>query len=112
MTSQPKRPQAALSKVLVEGFPDPGEFEGVPRVRKIAPESSEPRMKDKVVIVTGTSFPHSHTYCLHSLRNGTNTYIRSQLDPRNRPSDMSPVRSEWGESYLHVRLCGQFPCAS
>jgi hypothetical protein len=42
MSSVPKRPLPALSKVLVEGFPDPGEFEGVPRVRKVSPESTEP----------------------------------------------------------------------
>jgi hypothetical protein len=36
------RQQQALSKVLVEGFPDAGTFEGIPRVRKIAPESTEP----------------------------------------------------------------------
>jgi len=42
MSAAKKRPEQALSKVLVEGFPDAGMFEDIPRVRKIAPESSEP----------------------------------------------------------------------
>jgi hypothetical protein len=42
MTSLPKRPQQALSKILVEGFPDPGKFEDIPKVRKVAAESTEP----------------------------------------------------------------------
>ncbi|KIW06918.1 uncharacterized protein PV09_02587 [Verruconis gallopava] len=49
------RKEQALSKVLVEGFPDPGTFENIPRVRKIGPESTEPRMKDKVCIITGAN---------------------------------------------------------
>ncbi len=35
------RKQQTLSKVLVEGFPDAGTFENIPRVRKIAQESTE-----------------------------------------------------------------------
>jgi hypothetical protein len=36
------RKEQSLSKVLVEGFPDPGTFENIPRVAKIAPESNLP----------------------------------------------------------------------
>lgn len=74
MTSVPKKPQQALSKVLVEGFPDAGMFEDIPKIRKIAGESNDlygtqslnqyerptklrlRRMKDKVIIVTGTQY--------------------------------------------------------
>jgi hypothetical protein len=34
--------QQPLSKVLSEGFPDAGMFEDIPRVRKIAGDSSSP----------------------------------------------------------------------
>jgi hypothetical protein len=40
MAKIPKK--QALSKVLSEGFPDPGMFEDIPRVRKIAGESTLP----------------------------------------------------------------------
>jgi hypothetical protein len=40
--AQRPRQQQSLSKVLVEGFPDAGTFESIPRVKKIAPESNLP----------------------------------------------------------------------
>lgn len=53
MTSVPKRRLDALSKQLVEGIPDAGNFENIPRIRQVADESAGPRVKGKVVIVTG-----------------------------------------------------------
>lgn len=41
MSAAKPRKQQALSKVLVEGFPDAGMFEDIPRVRKIAGEARE-----------------------------------------------------------------------
>jgi hypothetical protein len=43
----------ALSQQLVEGIPDEGTFEGLPRIRHVAGDSSGQRVKGKVVIVTG-----------------------------------------------------------
>lgn len=43
----------ALSQQLVEGIPDEGTFEGIPRIRHVAGDSAGQRVKDKVVIVTG-----------------------------------------------------------
>ena len=40
--AQRPRKAQALSKVLVEGFPDAGTFENIPKVKKIAPESHLP----------------------------------------------------------------------
>ncbi|KAJ5712471.1 hypothetical protein N7493_008939 [Penicillium malachiteum] len=48
----------ALSQQLVQGIPDEGTFEGIPRIRHIASDSAGPRTKDKVVIVTGANSPN------------------------------------------------------
>ncbi|KAF2433889.1 3-oxoacyl-reductase [Tothia fuscella] len=53
MATIPKK--QVMSKVLTEGFPDAGMFENIPRIRKIAGESNDLRIKDKVCIVTGAN---------------------------------------------------------
>ncbi|CRG86595.1 Granaticin polyketide synthase putative ketoacyl reductase 1 [Talaromyces islandicus] len=57
MTDSAKRRLQALSQQLVEGIPDAGTFEDIPRIRTVAPDSVGPRVKDKVVIVTGANSP-------------------------------------------------------
>ncbi|KAL3471133.1 dehydrogenase with different specificitie [Aspergillus californicus] len=47
----------ALSQQLVEGIPDEGTFEDIPRIRHVAGDSVGPRIKDKVAIITGTNSP-------------------------------------------------------
>jgi len=46
-----------LSKQLKEGIPDEGTFENIPRIRHVAGDSAGPRVKDKVVIITGCNSP-------------------------------------------------------
>ena len=53
MTAVAKRRLAALSEQLVAPVPDQGKFEDIPILKKIAPDSNGPRVKGKVVIVTG-----------------------------------------------------------
>ncbi|RDW66102.1 putative 3-oxoacyl-[acyl-carrier-protein] reductase FabG-2 [Coleophoma cylindrospora] len=57
MTSVAKRRLQALSEQLVAPVPDQGNFENIPVLKKIAPSSTGPRVKDKVIIVTGTNSP-------------------------------------------------------
>ncbi|KAH1386488.1 hypothetical protein KXV31_007158 [Aspergillus fumigatus] len=57
MSGVAKRRLQAVSQQLVEGIPDAGRFEDIPRVRTVAPDSVGPRVKDKVVIVTGANSP-------------------------------------------------------
>ncbi|KAL4779537.1 hypothetical protein BJX76DRAFT_76227 [Aspergillus varians] len=47
----------ALSQQLVEGIPDAGTFENIPKIRQVAGDSAGPRVKDKVAIITGTNSP-------------------------------------------------------
>lgn len=41
-SSAAKQRLQALSKQLVEGIPDEGTFEGIPKIRHIAPDSAGP----------------------------------------------------------------------
>ncbi|RHZ51223.1 hypothetical protein CDV55_102437 [Aspergillus turcosus] len=55
MSGVAKRRLQAVSQQLVEGIPDAGKFEDIPRIRTVASDSVGPRVKDKVVIVTGAN---------------------------------------------------------
>lgn len=53
MTAVARRRLQALSEQLVAPIGDQGQFENIPKLKKIAPDSAGPRVKGKVVIVTG-----------------------------------------------------------
>ncbi|KAL9040321.1 MAG: hypothetical protein Q9180_001978 [Flavoplaca navasiana] len=57
MSSAPKRRLQALSEQLSVPPADPGTFENIPKIRHIASDSTEQRVKDKVVIITGANSP-------------------------------------------------------
>jgi len=57
MTSVAKQRLQAMSKQLVEGIPDEGTFEDLPKIRHVAEDSAGQRVKGKVVIVTGANSP-------------------------------------------------------
>lgn len=57
MTSSAKRRLAALSEQLVAPVGDQGSFENIPVLKKVAGDSTGPRVKGKVVVVTGTNSP-------------------------------------------------------
>ncbi|KAL8641411.1 MAG: hypothetical protein Q9228_001777 [Teloschistes exilis] len=57
MTSVPKRRLQALSEQLSVPASDPGTFEGIPKIRQLAPDSAGPRVNGKVVIITGANSP-------------------------------------------------------
>ncbi|KAJ6118673.1 hypothetical protein N7471_013293 [Penicillium samsonianum] len=58
MSAAAKQRLQALSKQLVEGIPSEGTFEDIPKIRQVADDSAGPRVKDKVVIVTGANSPN------------------------------------------------------
>jgi hypothetical protein len=62
MTSAAKRRLAALSEQLVAPIKDQGTFENIPILKKVAPDSTGPRVKGKVVIVTGKNCPIQITW--------------------------------------------------
>ncbi|KAJ5200794.1 Glucose/ribitol dehydrogenase [Penicillium cf. griseofulvum] len=58
MSAVAKQRLQALSKQLIEGIPTEGTFEDIPKIRHVASDSAGPRVKDKVVIVTGANSPN------------------------------------------------------
>lgn len=65
MTASAKRRLVALSEQLVAPLGDQGKFEDIPILKKIAGDSTGPRVKGKVVIVTGRYmqlYAEAHTY--------------------------------------------------
>ena len=74
MSAAAKRRLSALSQQLVEGIPQEGEFEGLPRIRHIAPSSTGKRCEGKVAIVTGCNSPigigraTAHQYAANGVR--------------------------------------------
>jgi NAD(P)-dependent dehydrogenase (short-subunit alcohol dehydrogenase family) len=52
-----KLPPTGLSEQLSKDMADPGMFEDIPKIKRIAGDSVGPRLKGKVVIVTGTNSP-------------------------------------------------------
>lgn len=68
-----KRRLEALSEQLVAPVPDQGTFEGIPKLKKIAGDSNGPRVKGKVVIITGKLIvAHSHSHPPNNI-SGTNS---------------------------------------
>ncbi|MCJ1433400.1 hypothetical protein MMC27_002760 [Xylographa pallens] len=57
MTEAPKRRLQQLTQQLVVPAADPGTFENIPKIRQVAGPSTGQRVKDKVVIITGTNSP-------------------------------------------------------
>ncbi|GAB7361775.1 hypothetical protein MBLNU230_g1819t1 [Neophaeotheca triangularis] len=57
MSGAAKARVQALSEQLSVPRPDPGKFENIPRIPTIAGESNGPRVKDKIVIITGANSP-------------------------------------------------------
>ncbi|KAL2799415.1 hypothetical protein BJX66DRAFT_260730 [Aspergillus keveii] len=57
MTSAARQRLQALSQQLVEGVPDAGTFEDIPKIRQVAGDSAGPRVKGKVAIITGANSP-------------------------------------------------------
>lgn len=53
MASAAKRRLTALSEQLVAPIGDQGKFEDIPVLKKVSGDSNGPRVKGKVVIVTG-----------------------------------------------------------
>lgn len=66
---------AALSEQLVAPIPDQGNFEDIPKLKKIAGDSDGKRLKNKVCIITGIllsllSYPPQLMHPRHQLAHG------------------------------------------
>ncbi|KAL1969171.1 hypothetical protein VTN77DRAFT_425 [Rasamsonia byssochlamydoides] len=105
MTSAAKQRLQALSQQLVEGIPDAGTFEDIPRVRQVAPDSVGPRVKDKVVIVTGANSPlgigraSAHQFA----RNGAKAVYLCDYDESHLATHKREIESLYPDVDVHIR---------
>ncbi|KAL1977043.1 hypothetical protein VTN31DRAFT_3325 [Thermomyces dupontii] len=105
MTSAPKRRLQALSQQLVEGIPDAGMFEDIPRIRQVASDSVGPRVKDKVVIVTGANSPigigraSAHQFA----RNGARAVYLCDADASHLETHKREIESLYPGVDVHIR---------
>ncbi|KAJ5638655.1 hypothetical protein N7528_001045, partial [Penicillium herquei] len=95
----------ALSQQLVQGIPDEGTFEGIPRIRHIASDSAGPRTKDKVVIVTGANSPNglgrasAHQYA----RNGAKAVYICDYNDSHLATHKREIESLYPGVDVHTR---------
>lgn len=105
MTSAARRRLAALSEQLVNPIGDQGTFEDIPILKKIAPDSTGPRAKDKVVIITGTNSPlgigraSAHQFA----QNGARAIYICDYDDSNLETHKRELASLYPNVEVHTR---------
>ncbi|KAI9803358.1 MAG: hypothetical protein M1833_000875 [Piccolia ochrophora] len=57
MTSVPRQRLQQFSEHLQAPIEDPGTFEDIPKIKKVAPDSTGQRVKGQVIIITGANSP-------------------------------------------------------
>ncbi|KAL6236790.1 hypothetical protein BDW75DRAFT_205717 [Aspergillus navahoensis] len=95
----------ALSQQLVEGIPDAGIFEDIPKIRQVAGDSVGPRVKDKVAIITGTNSPlgigraTAHQYA----RNGAKAIYICDFASTHLSTHAREIKSLYPSVDVHAR---------
>lgn len=104
MTSAAKRRLDALSQQLVEGIPDAGQYENIPRVRQVAGESAGKRVPGKVAIITGAnSATGIGRATVHQLaRNGARAIYICDWDDSNLETHKKEVKELYPEVEVHA----------
>lgn len=97
--------QQGKSKELSEPLPDPGTFEGMPRVREIAGNLGDQRVKDKVIIVTGANSiigigrASAHQFA----RNGARAIYLCDYDSTNLAAHAHELNTLYPSVTIHTR---------
>ncbi|KAL4734741.1 hypothetical protein BDV11DRAFT_209133 [Aspergillus similis] len=95
----------ALSQQLIEGIPDAGTFEDIPKIRQVAGDSVGPRVKDKVAIITGTNSPlgigraTAHQFA----RNGAKAIYICDFASTHLPTHAREIKSLYPSVDVHTR---------
>ncbi|KAL4813429.1 hypothetical protein BDW67DRAFT_192849 [Aspergillus spinulosporus] len=95
----------ALSQQLIEGIPDAGTFEDIPKIRQVAGDSVGPRVKDKVAIITGTNSPlgigraTAHQFA----RNGAKAIYICDFASTHLPTHAREIKSLYPSVEVHTR---------
>ncbi|KAL2869197.1 SDR family NAD(P)-dependent oxidoreductase [Aspergillus lucknowensis] len=105
MSAAARQRLRALSQQLVEGIPDAGTFENIPKIRQVAGDSVGPRVKGKVAIVTGANSPlgigraTAHQYA----RNGAKAVYICDFDSTHLETHKRELNSLYPDVDIHVR---------
>ncbi|KAL4946789.1 hypothetical protein BDV06DRAFT_229676 [Aspergillus oleicola] len=105
MSGNARQRLQALSQQLVEGIPDAGTFEDIPRIRQVAGDSVGPRVKDKIAIITGTNSPlgigraTAHQYA----HNGCRALYLIDYASTHLPTHAREIASLYPNTEIHTR---------
>ncbi|KAL4957291.1 hypothetical protein BDW69DRAFT_37075 [Aspergillus filifer] len=105
MSGNARQRLQALSQQLVEGIPDAGTFEDIPKIRQVAGDSVGPRVKDKVAIITGTNSPlgigraTAHQYA----HNGCKAIYLLDFASTHLPTHAREITSLYPDVEVHTR---------
>ncbi|KAI9930583.1 hypothetical protein ASPWEDRAFT_467946 [Aspergillus wentii DTO 134E9] len=105
MSGAAKQRLQALSQQLVEGIPDAGTFEDIPKIRQVAGDSTGPRVKDKVVIVTGANSPNGigRASAHHYAHNGAKAVYICDYDDTYLATHKRELASLYPSVDVHTR---------
>ncbi|KAI9035805.1 SDR family NAD(P)-dependent oxidoreductase [Aspergillus affinis] len=105
MSGAAKQRLQALSQQLVEGIPDAGSFEGVPKIRQVAGDSTGPRVKGKVAIVTGANSPAGigRATAYHYASNGAQAIYICDFTPTHLETYARELNTLYPSVKVHTR---------
>ncbi|KAK1141171.1 hypothetical protein N8T08_009338 [Aspergillus melleus] len=105
MSGAAKQRLQALSQQLVEGIPDAGSFEGVPGIRQVAGDSTGPRVKGKVAIVTGANSPLGigRSTAYHYAANHAHAIYMCDYTPTHLETYARELRTLHPTVHIHTR---------
>ncbi|KAI9859467.1 MAG: hypothetical protein M1830_006294, partial [Pleopsidium flavum] len=105
MTSVPRQRLRQLSEQLSVPVEDPGTFENIPKIRRVAGDSAGQRVKGKVVIVTGTNSPagigraSAHQFA----HNGAKAVYICDYSNEHLPTHQRELQSLYPDVDIHAR---------
>ncbi|KAF1951441.1 NAD(P)-binding protein [Byssothecium circinans] len=105
MPTEPKVKPQGLSRELSEPLPDPGEFEGVKRVRSIAGDLGDQRVKDAVIIITGANslLGIGRATALQFAQHGAKALYLCDFDPSNLAFHARELTSLYPATTIHTQ---------
>ncbi|KAI9755732.1 MAG: hypothetical protein M4579_004162 [Chaenotheca gracillima] len=99
MTSVPKRRLQLLSEHLQVPVADPGTFEDIPKLKRIAPDSAGQRIKGKVAIITGIGRATAHQFA----HNGARAVYICDFSDQHIFTHQRELNSLYPDTDIHAR---------